>query len=134
MMENNLFISLRSETGIKIGGNTTKLMDGNIIFVVSEGDQTNELAIQQQKMIRKVAESLVGKVNYLIDINRCGKNAPGARSIWKSISEDQKTRKVATYGMNPVAKIIASFIIKSYNKNNLRFFTTKEEALKWIKE
>lgn len=79
-----------------------------------------------------IISGLEGKVSYLIDINKCGKNAPEAREVWKMMSASEKTHKVATFGLNPVARVIASFVIGTYKNRNLLFFKTKEEAIQWL--
>jgi len=65
-------------------------------------------------------------------LNNCGKNEPGARLIWSQISDEENTNKVALFGMHPVARVLASFVMGITNRNNQRFFKTKEEAVNWL--
>lgn len=67
-------------------------------------------------------------------LNKAGKSSPEARLIWQQISGLEKTNKVAKYGLNPVARVLASFVIGVYHKSNMRFFSTKEEAMTWLLE
>ena len=94
--------------------------------------QTNEVALNTRKICEMLFANVEGKINFLIDLNKCGKNAPQAREIWKELSELEKTNKVATFGLNPVSRVVASFVIGTYKKGNMRFFKTKEEAISWI--
>ena len=48
--------------------------------------------------------------------------------------EDEKIGKVALFGLHPVARVIASFVMGVTKKEDMRFFRTKEEALAWIKD
>ena len=47
---------------------------------------------------------------------------------------NEKFGKIAHWGINPVAKILASFVMGLSKKTEMRFFTSKEEALAWLKE
>ncbi len=113
---------------------TTLLIDQNIIRVTAIGEQTLEVANAQREINYKLFEFAGEKINFLIDLNRCGKNSPEARQIWKELSENEKTDKVATFGLHPVARVIASFVIGISQKNNQRFFKTEEEAINWLLE
>ena len=131
-MTNNAEIKQISEMEFNIGENKLYLIEGNIIHVIAHGEQTTEIALNHKKLCEILSAKLEGKVNYLIDLNKCGKNSPEAREIWKELSEVEKTNKVATYGLNPVSRVIASFVIGKLEKGDIRFFKTKEEALSWI--
>lgn len=129
---NDIEIKRISDTEIWLGENKATIIEGNIIFVIAKGEQSTEIAMKHQEIYDLLALSIVGKVNYLIDLNHCGKNSPEAREIWKNISEQSNTGRVATFGLNPVARVIASFVIGNYKQGNLRFFNTKEEAILWL--
>jgi hypothetical protein len=131
-MTNNVEIIKISETEFIIGLNKLSLIEENIIHVIAQGEQTTEIALEDKKICEMLSANLEQKVNYLIDLNKCGKNSPGARQIWKELSELETTNKVATYGLNPVSRVIASFVLGNLTKGNMRFFKTKEEAMNWI--
>jgi len=48
--------------------------------------------------------------------------------------EHERTGKVALFGLNPVARVIASFVMGVTRKKDMRFFKTREEALAWLRE
>jgi len=121
-----------SESEIWVEANKTYLLPGNIFYVISEGKQTEEMAIAHRLVCHQMSKLVSGKVNYLIDLNNCGKNEPGARLIWSQISDEENTNKVALFGMHPVARVLASFVMGITNRNNQRFFKTKEEAVNWL--
>ncbi len=117
---------------LHIEGDTVCLRDNNIIHVVATGLQSNELAVEMKKVCMELNSRMEGKCNYLIDINLCGKNEPGARSIWKELAGGENTHKAAIFGMNPVSRLIANFVIGTYSKTNMRFFKSEEEAVDWL--
>lgn len=75
-----------------------------------------------------------GKINYLVDLNKSGRNSPEARAAWKRACEDENVIKVAVFGLNPVARVLASFVMGVTKKKDIRFFIIKENALNWIIE
>lgn len=92
------------------------------------------MALRLKEICLQVSSGMEEKCNYLIDLNNCGKNEPGVRKIWKELSEHNNTKKVATFGMNPVAKVIANFVIGTHKRNNLRFFKHEKDAVNWLYE
>ena len=49
-------------------------------------------------------------------------------------AELEKIGKIAMFGMHPVARVVASFVMGVTNKEDMRFFKSKEDALLWLKE
>ncbi|WP_167605233.1 hypothetical protein [Maribellus sediminis] len=117
-----------------IGNNTYTIREGNIIHIVTHGDFPVELALEIKNFCLAQAGKMDGKCSYLVDLTNCGKNDPAAREIWKEISNDASTNKVATFGMNPVARVIANFVIGTYGGVNMRLFRNEKDALAWILE
>ncbi|WP_321289707.1 STAS/SEC14 domain-containing protein [uncultured Sunxiuqinia sp.] len=123
-----------SDKEIWVKTNKFSIIHDNIIYVIAVGEQTTEFAKAQAEICMKMSGLIKGKVNFLIDLNKSGKNTPGARKTWKILTEHDNTEKVATFGLHPVAKVIASFVIRASSGNKMRFFSTKEEAIAWLKE
>ena len=73
-------------------------------------------------------------MNVFIDLNKAGKGSPEARKIWKKLTENEKTGRVAFFGLHPVARVLASFTMGVSKNKDMRFFKTREEALEWLKE
>lgn len=121
-------------TLVQVGGDTLYIREGNILNVIVEGYQSYELSLEVKQKCIELANQIEGKHHYLIDLNKCGKNEAAARKIWKELSNDVKTDKVATFGMNPVARVIANFVIGTYEGQNIRFFKNEKDALAWLKE
>jgi hypothetical protein len=123
-----------SEKEFWIGENKASLIEKNIIYVIAVGEVTTELAIAQIEVHNKLEALVDGPVNYLIDLNNAGKSSPEARKIWEQIGENAKKSKLALFGLNSVARMLASFVMGISGKSNQRFFKTKEEALRWLRE
>jgi len=121
-------------TKYQVGGDTMYIRDGNIIHVVVVGYQSHEFALEVKAKCMELANQIVGRHHYLIDLNKCGKNDAAARKIWKELSGNVKTGRVATFGMNPVSRVIANFVIGTYEGKNIRFFKNEKDALVWLKE
>jgi hypothetical protein len=133
-MTNPVIVEAISELEYMVGNNVTSLIEGNIIYVIANGEQTDEIAQKQFEVDHILEDKIDGKKNYLINLNNCGKNSPVARAKWNESAEEESTNKVAIFGIHPVAKVIAAFVMKISKKKNQRFFKTKEEALQWLKE
>ena len=118
----------------RIGGDTVFYCNDSTIHVTVTGIQTLEMAMEIKELCLQLSSGMEGKCNYLIDLNDSGKSEPGAREIWKELSSHPKTNKVATFGVNPVAQVIANFVLGTYSKNNLRFFKREKDALNWLNE
>ena len=131
-MSKNIVLKTIDDTTIIVGSNTTIWVAPNVIHVIVKGEQTNELANVQQKVCSEMAERVSGKINYLIDLNLAGKSTPYARKKWQTLSESTKTNKVAIFGMHPVARVLAAFVMGVSSKKEMLFFKTKEEAVHWL--
>ena len=123
-----------SEKEFWIGENKASLIEKNIIYVIAVGEVTTELAIAQVEVHNKLEALVDGPVNYLIDLSDGGKSSPEARKIWEQIGENVKKSKLAFFGLNSVARMLASFVMGISGKSNQRFFKTKAEALRWLRE
>ena len=121
-----------NNTTVIVGQNKTVFIAPNIIYVVAKGEQTDELSKEQSKICNQFIEGIKGKINYLIDLNLAGKSSPKARKQWQRLSEDKRTNKVALFGLHPVARVLASFVMGVSMKKDMLFFKTKEEAQDWL--
>ncbi len=105
-----------------------------VYHVVTVGEQTDEMASAHYEMVSELLQTTGKKIQFLIDLNHCGKNSPKARDMWRTLSNLDQTDKVAIFGLHPVAKVLASFAMGKLKKmSKYRFFSTEEEAWKWLK-
>ena len=119
---------------IRVGENRIYLGEDNILRLTIFGEVDEEIEIRINEACYKLINMVEGKVHTLIDLNKAGKTLPGARKRQREISEYEKTGKVALFGLHPVARVIASFVMGISKNKDMRFFKTREEALAWLKE
>ncbi len=122
------------EREIWIGESSLVLGEDNILYQTVVGKIKEKEAIAFQDASEKLRSLVNGKVNALIDLSRAGKPTPKAREIGRKRLETEYVGKIALFGQNPVARVIASFIMGVTRKKDMRFFKNKEEALSWLNE
>ncbi len=119
---------------LSIGEHRFYLRKDNILHDIIVGDITKNDADIALDFTLKCAAKVPDKLHVLIDINKSGKPSAEARKFGKEVFAHEKIGKVAMYGLNPVARVIASFMITISQRGNIRFFKTQEDALAWLKE
>ena len=119
---------------IWVGESRVYLGEDNIFYITVIGEVDGKTAAEITEIDNKFKSMVEGKLNVLADLNKGGKQSAEARKIWKKMTEDDRTRRIAIYGMHPVARVLASFVMGVSQKKDMRFFKTKEEALAWLKE
>lgn len=122
------------EREILIGESRFYLGEDNILYETIVGEVDNEIATAMKEASIKLRDMAVGKVDVLVDINKAEKPTSKARETARKRLEDEGIGKVAIFGMHPVARVVASFIMGVTKKEDMRFFKTKEEALAWLKK
>ncbi len=119
---------------IWIGENRMYLGEDNILYITTVGPIDTEIAGAIKEAVKKLKDMSKGKFNVLVDINKAGKASSTSRKTFKEMTEEKNIGKVALFGMHPVARVLASFVIGVSNNKDMRFFKTREEALAWLKE
>ena len=133
-MTENLGVKEAISTEFWVGPTQVTLMDGDTLNVKAMGPQTYETAMAHLKIFEHFYEQVNKPLKFLIDLNDAGKNSAEARKVWKDISEHEYTSKVALVGIHPVARVIAGFVMSISTSNKIKFFSTREKALKWFYE
>ncbi len=114
------------------GKNHYLIGDDNIFYVTLNGDVSDEMGIEIDRMINDLVDDVDGEIDLLIDLNRAGKTSSKSRQLFKTFTETGKCRKVALFGMHPVAMVIASFVMGISKNRNMKFFKNREEAMEWL--
>jgi len=109
------------------------VLEGNILYITVIGGIDAEVANETKIQHRKITENVKGQLNMMVDMNKSGKDSPEASNVWKDLCEE-KDSYIAAYGLNPVSKVLASFFIAMTGNKRIRFFSTKEQGLEWLKE
>jgi len=120
---------------IEVGerGNRTYLGNDNIVYDIVVGDIDETTAAARKEAALQLAYMTEGKVNALLDLNRSKNISMGARHIFQELVKHEKIGKIAIIGLNPVARVAASFLMGFSKKNDMRFFRIKREALSWLR-
>ncbi len=119
---------------IWIGKNRIYLDEDNILYYTGFGEHDEKTAIEIMKASLRLANMVEGKVDVILDHNNAGKSCPATRNIYKGMTEHEKFGKIAHWGVHPVARVLASFVMGTSRKKEMRFFKTREQALAWLKE
>ena len=104
---------------------------GRIVFFASLDERaTKELV---GKVIKIMEEK--GKTSWLVDVTRSLKIIPSSVSkIAVNALKHPNLEKIAFTGGNTFMIVAANLMMKASNFYKTEFFTTEEEALKWLKE
>lgn len=124
----------RAGKEIKIGSNRLFIDEDKILHVISIGDIDEEVTREIEKLYQVLMEE-TGVVRLLIDLNRAGKVSTQARKLFNQMAKDTRILKVASFGLHPVARVIATFGMGAvYRRGFAGFFKTEEEAGTWLKK
>lgn len=122
------------ELEVRVGESSYRLGKDNIGYVTLIGEVDEKAANGHKEAGLKILNMIEGTINVLVDVNEAGKLSSEVRSVFKEFSEHEKSRKVAILGLNPVARVVASFVMGVSRNKDMHFFKTREEALAWLKE
>jgi len=134
MEEKPIEIKQVSEREIWVGESRFYLGEGNIIYETLVGKQDEKTVLASYEASDRLANTVEGKVNVLVDLNKAGQASSGARKKGQEMLEDKIFAKVALFGLHPVARVVASFFMGVTRKKDIRFFKTRGAALAWLKE
>ncbi len=122
------------EGEIWVGKNRIYLGEDNILNFINVGEIDEKIALESYEAMLKLMNMGEGEVDFLIDVNKGGKTSSKARKILQEFTKKNIQGKLALWGLHPVARVLASFFMGITQKEEMRFFKTKDEALKWLKE
>ena len=119
---------------IWIGKNRLYLGEDNILYETLVGEQDEKTVLAIYEASNRLTNTVEGKVNVLVDLNKAGQASSGARKKGQEMLEEKIFGKVALFGLHPVARVVASFFMGATKKKDMRFCKTRGEALAWLKE
>ena len=117
---------------IWIGKNKISLDSNHIVHQVLTGDINEDSANDIVQATFQLANNL-DRISILIDLNSSGQPSIEARRSFLHTTENPKINKVALWGLHPVARVLASFVLGISKNKSMRFFKTEEAALKWLR-
>ncbi|MDD2890244.1 MAG: STAS/SEC14 domain-containing protein [bacterium] len=124
----------KEERKISAGKHTFHLNKDNILYITIVGEIDGKKTSIPIEAIMKLLNMVNGKVNVFVNLDKAGKPSIKARKLTVEIHKNEKVGKVAHFGVNPVAKVIAAFFMGSCKKKDVRFFSKKERAIEWLKD
>lgn len=132
-MTKKIEIKLTSINEIHVKDTVIKILENNIILYNAIGSPNEDIANAIYEMDTKILKETKGKVYRLIDLSNAGKPSKEAREIFQKLLTENHVEKTAFVVGNPVAKIIASFIIAFLKTGDIKLFPTQESAIEWFK-
>jgi hypothetical protein len=123
-----------SEREIWLGESRFYLDEDNILYENIVGEFDEKRALMAKDVVLKLMNMVNDKINIFIDLNNAGHQTSKARKIGQEMFEHEINKKIALFGMNPISRVIGSFVIGVTGKKDIRFFKSKEDALSWLKE
>ncbi len=69
----------------------------------------------------------------LIDIRRSSEFSSAARKQWVEFLRNPNIVKTAIFGGNVFVRTLATFVIGASQMKNIKFFTTEQEAIEWLR-
>jgi hypothetical protein len=105
--------------------------ENDILCVFGVGDCDEKLALGVKDVMMEIHKTR-SEIRTLVDMNQAGKSSPEARKIWKDLMDHKNMVKIAFVGVHMVARVIAEFLILFSGSKRSRFFSNREEAMKWL--
>ena len=112
-----------------------KRKDGIIMVKTWETEWNEKDAQRFVDELSKILETIEGKAKVLGDASGASFGPTlESRKIYAKLLKFPKIGKAAIIGLSTANKVVVSFLLKASGKKGLGVFSTKEEALKWLKE
>jgi len=124
----------KNKLEVQIGESRVYLSEEGIMNVDVVGRIDERISNRLKELGQEFSDMVGKKLHMLVDLNKAGIPSTGARRVFQKELKDERYRKVAFWGLHPVARVIASFVMGVSRKKDMRFFKSREEALVWLKE
>jgi len=128
------------KTEIKIEGSKLWLGEDGILYVKIGTAMNEKIAEELANSYIEIAKKLPGQIKALVDMSQVSHTSLGVSSEFrKKIVENIKEafkkygfKKAAIWGGGIMQRTVVRFILAAARIENIRFFKTEEEALKWL--
>jgi hypothetical protein len=117
-----------------LGEHRLYLGQDDILSCTFVGDVDEECVKKFAETAYDFAKKVSGKLKVIVDLDKTGMLTAKARKSAKKYYEDKRIGEVALFGVNAVARVVATFIMGFSKKQDIRFFKSKEEALAWLQQ
>jgi hypothetical protein len=106
------------------------------IYII--GEVNEEMITPLIKEASLIADRHGKQIGWLIDLTKITKSLLSlkVRKIMTDAMKLVSRGHIAVIGMSTLIKVVLGFVIKATNRKDIKinFFSTEEEALKWLKE
>jgi hypothetical protein len=79
------------------------------------------------------AATTADPVLLLYKADQTGKVSSAVRKTFGQLNKDPRLGKMAIVGASRVTQVLATFVLKSSGRNNIRFFSSEADGLVWLK-
>jgi hypothetical protein len=116
------------------------ILEGIILKEVrGSADNTRRLELIEEVVLEIFNKNPEKEYGVSLDLLPLGKGniytSVEDRKIWARLASNKQIKKCAVIGSSIILKVIASFVIRlSSRSKDIKWFSDKEEALKWLKE
>lgn len=113
-----------------------EMQPDGILYVKVVGDFTDSDVEGYMQGLFSYLEnrSITVKLHSLLDASELGKVSPNVRRAVSSSLGDPRFGKTAVWGNNRFVKVLIDFLTKATGRTDMRYFTDKEVAIKWLHE
>ena len=101
---------------------------------IVQGELNEQEAERMYQDFLEIIENRSEKTDWLIDLSKLTRVAPKARKILVEATKKARVRKNAFVGASIYIKVLSEFVRFAAGRKDARYFTSEEEALKWLKE
>ncbi len=123
----------KQDREIKIGENTLYLGEDNILRETFVGRPDEATAKEIEEAANTLRDMVDGKLDTLINIEKIEMVTPKIIEFAVAQLTEARIGRVAVFGKNPMATILAAPTIAAARKSDLAYFKTEEEAMRWLK-
>jgi hypothetical protein len=134
MEDNRIEIKQVSDKEFLVGQSRLFIDSDGIVNMVIVGVIDGNMSGMMTEVFFKLTKTIAGEKRLLVDINDTRSVSREARKNAQQTFEVDKKIKLAAFGLHPVARMIATFVIGALQKKYMRFFKNREDALAWLKE
>ena len=116
------------------------ILEGIILKEVKESaDNARRLELIEDVVLEIFNKNPEKEYRVFLDLLPLGKGniytSAEDRKIWARLAHDKQIKKCAVTGSSIILKVIANFVVRlSGRSKDIKWFFSKEEALKWLKE
>ena len=108
----------------------------NVIRNEMIGHFTAEDALAYEQEIKvhyEEADSIGKQLHIYVDTSQFEKLSVEGRRTFSKMNQDNRLGRIASTGGNRILNTLARFIMIASKRNNIRYFSSEEEALDWLK-